>query len=109
MSDQPHARENTRVDRILLTAIEQFTEEGTKTEEIMGRTLDISTGGVKIELKRPLPLLSTVKVSLGFKDDVVHFSGQVVHLKINDDQMIETGIQFMGLSDDDLKLLEANL
>lgn len=109
MAGLTHMRENPRVNRILLTAIEQYTEAGELTDEILGRTLDVSEGGMKVEMKRPLPLLSTVTISLAFKDDIIHVDGQIVHLVKNDAGLIDTGIMFTSLSSEQRKILKANL
>lgn len=109
MGELTHMRDNPRVSRILLTAIEQFNETGELSEEIMGRTLDVSMGGMKVELKKPLPLLSKITISLGFKDDVIHVEGEIVHLAKNDSGLIDTGIKFENLSEDQQKILQSNI
>ena len=109
MAGLTHTRENPRINRILLTAIEQYTETGELTDEVLGRTLDVSEGGMKVEMKHPLPLLSTVTISLAFKDDIINVSGQVVHLVKNDAGLIDTGIKFDELSPEQSEVLKANM
>lgn len=109
MGELTHMRENPRVNRILLTAIEQFTPDGELAEEVLGRTLDVSEGGMKVEMKTPLPLLSKIKISLAFKDDIIHVDGEVVHLAKNDSGLIDTGIKFFELTDEQKNVLRGNV
>lgn len=94
-----------RVNRLKLTAVELFDELGELAEETIGRTLNISEGGMLLEMVKPLPLLSKVALSVGLGDAVAHIEGEVVHLRKNEEGRIETGIQFIGVSEENRKII----
>lgn len=94
-----------RVNRMNLTAVELFDELGELAEETIGKTLNISEGGMLLEMVKPLPLLSKVSLSVGFGDAVAHVDGEVVHLRKNEDGRIETGIQFVALTEETRKVI----
>ena len=94
-----------RVNRLKLTAVELFSELGELAEETIGRTINISEGGMLLEMVNPLPLLSKVALSVGLGDAVAHMEGEVVHLRKNEEGRIETGIQFIGVTDETRKII----
>ncbi len=102
-------REYPRVNRLRLTAVERFGELGELAEETIGRTLNISEGGMLLEMVKPLPLLSKVALSVGLGDTVLHLEGEVVHLRKNDEGRIETGIQFAGITGEDREHIRKNI
>lgn len=102
-------REYPRVNRMKLTAVERFGELGELAEETIGRTLNISEGGMLLEMVKPLPLLSKVALSVGLGDVVLHLKGEVVHLRKSDEGRIETGIQFAEISGEDREHIRKSL
>lgn len=94
-----------RVNRLKLTAVELFSELGELEEGTIGRTMNISEGGMLLEMVKPLPLLSKVALSVGVGDDVAQMDGEVVHLRKNEEGRIETGIQFIGLTEETRKII----
>lgn len=98
-----------RINSMRLTAVERFGELGELAEETIGRTLNISEGGMLLEMVKPLPLLSKVALSVGLGDAVLHVKGEVVHLRKNEEGHIETGIQFEGVTDENRKLIRKSL
>ena len=94
-----------RVNGINLTAVELFGDLGELAEEAIGRTLNVSEGGMLLEMVKPLPLLSKVTLSVGIGDTVAHVKGEVVHLRKNEEGRIETGIQFIGVTEETRKII----
>lgn len=108
MTDTTH-REHPRVERILMTAVEQFNETGELAESRIGRTLNISEGGILLEVHQPLPFLSKVTLSLAIKEDIIKAEGEVAHLRKTRDGKIEMGIMFLNLSDRDRNIIKKHL
>ena len=98
-----------RINSMKLTAVECFNEIGELAEETIGRTLNISEGGMLLEMVKPLPLLSKVALSVGLGDAVLHLQGEVVHLRKNDEGRIETGIQFAEITVKDREHIRKNI
>jgi hypothetical protein len=92
-----------------LTAVERFGELGELADEAIGKTINISEGGMLLEMVKPLPLLSKVALSVGLGDTVLHLKGEVVHLRKNDQGHIETGIEFEGITNEERKMMRKSL
>lgn len=94
-----------RVNRLKLTAVELFGELGELEEGAIGRTMNISEGGMLLEMVKPLPLLAKVSLSVGVGDIVAQMEGEVVHLRKNEEGRIETGIQFSGVTEETREII----
>lgn len=98
MSENDGSRKHLRVERILLTAYERYGAGGELEEASLGRTLDLSEGGVKLETHKPLPMLSRVKLTLADGEEIIDVEGDVIHLHRAHNNMIETGVEFVDLT-----------
>ena len=109
MSDSAYQREYPRVERILLTSVEQYNIDGELAESRIGRTLNVSEGGILLEVDHPLPFLSKVSLNIAIKEDIIKADGEVVHLRRTKDGKIEMGIKFLDIPADDRMILENHL
>lgn len=91
-------RIGTRVAQIQLVQVSRFDEEGFRADLATGRTINISRGGLRLELHHPLPLRSEVELDLALEDGLVHVSGTVVYLEVIDEERCFMGIAFKNLS-----------
>ena len=96
--DFPANRAHPRIKALNLVQISRFDEEGFRADLATGRTLDISRGGMRLELHHHLPLRSVVGLTLALDNEIVEVRGKVVHLEEIDDERCAMGIQFMDLS-----------
>ncbi len=99
-------RRHTRIKKVNLVQISRFDEKGFRADLATGRTLDISRGGMRLELHHPLPLRSVVGVSLAFGDRLMDISGTVVYLEVLDHERCAMGIQFSDLAPEAGKLID---
>lgn len=90
-------RIDTRVDKINLVQISRFDEEGFRADLATGRTLNISRGGLRLELHHPLPLRSIVTMDLLLGEELVQIEGTVVYLEALDDESCCMGIAFRNV------------
>ncbi len=97
-------RHHPRVKNLNLVQIDRHSQEG-PTDLATGRTLDISGGGIRLELYHPLPLRSMVEVTLALDEDLVDVRGKVVYLEEIDDERCAMGIQFLEMSVEDRQRL----
>ncbi|MEM9694201.1 MAG: PilZ domain-containing protein, partial [Myxococcota bacterium] len=74
-------RRHPRIASINLVNIGQVNEEGMATGLSVGRTLDLTEFGVRLELDHALPLRSVLSVTLALEDDVVELQGRVVFVQ----------------------------
>ncbi len=107
MTKEPsaEARHYPRVKNLNLVQIDRHDDAGA-ADLATGRTLDISPGGIRLELHHPLPLRTIVEMSLALDNDLVDVRGKVVYLEEIDDDRCAMGIQFIDVADQARLLLE---
>jgi PilZ domain len=88
------------VESINLVNIDQFDAQGFHTDLAIGRTLDLSKLGTRLELNHPLPLRTIVSLSLAIDDRVVDVHGRVVFARELAVDRYAMGIEFFDLEDD---------
>ncbi len=99
-----NARHHPRVKNLNLVQIDRHTQEGS-ADLATGRTLDISHGGIRLELYHSLPLRSVVALTLALDDDLIDVQGKVVYLEEIDDERCAMGIQFLEMDEEATGLL----
>ncbi len=93
-----NARNHPRVKNLNLVQVDRHDGEG-PADLATGRTLDISHGGMRLELYRPLPLRSIVAITLALDDELVDVKGKVVYLEEIDEERCAMGIQFIDVGE----------
>jgi len=69
----------------------------------MGRTLNISTGGILLETYDRIFDSGKILITLGLKDDMVEVSADVVHSSNGENNTYNTGLSF-DIADQDILL-----
>lgn len=95
MSDE--RRIKTRVEKLNLVQVSRFDEAGFRADLAAGRTLNLSSGGCRLELHYALPLRSKVRLDLAIDNELVQVEGVVVYLEAIDDHRCAMGIAFNKL------------
>ncbi|MEK6201668.1 MAG: PilZ domain-containing protein [Desulfobulbaceae bacterium] len=80
-------------------------ENGLQTTYSMGRTLDVSENGLKLETTQPISKGDTLLITVGVEDDLVDLRGVVVHTEILDNQHI-TGLEFQDISEEGRRIFK---
>ncbi|RMH17414.1 MAG: hypothetical protein D6696_15805 [Acidobacteria bacterium] len=91
-------RRGVRIKKIQLVQISRFDEEGFHADLATGRTLNLSRGGMRLELGHSLPLRSLVNVSVALGDEILELTGKVIYLEVIDDERNAMGIAFTDLA-----------
>lgn len=104
--DYPQHRAYPRIKKLNLVQVSRFDEEGFRADLATGRTLDISRGGMRLELHHPLPLRSIVGLTLALDDEIVDVRGKIVYLEEIDRDRCAMGIEFEELSDEALRRID---
>ena len=99
-------RKSQRVAKLLFTELTPFTEGGAQGSPSMGRTVNVSEGGVLLEMPATMPFEIPIKVSLGVEDDVVRLSGKIAHYHKKDDGTIEIGVEFVNPAKEELEIIK---
>ena len=102
-------RHYPRIKDLNLVQISRFDEEGFRADLATGRTLDISPGGIRLELYHHLPLRTVVALTLALEEDLIDVRGKVVYLEEIDDERCAMGIQFTDISAADRERLEQHV
>lgn len=64
----------------------------------MGKTIDVSEGGILLETHVSINPDYTVLLSIGFEDEMADIKGNVIYSRKRNDGMIESGIKFVNIS-----------
>ena len=81
-------------------------EQGREGEYSMGRTLNISIGGILMETHIPLPAGQQVKITIGLKDVLVDVTGRIIHSTGDNDKMYRNGIEFIEIPDENRHIID---
>ncbi len=100
-------RSTSRVEKVHLVQVNRFDEEGARADLTTGRTLNISRGGVRLELHHPVPLRSVVSLDLILGERILDVEGTLVYLEDLDGQRCGVGIKFKDLHPETEALIEA--
>ena len=74
--------------------------------EIVGRTLDLSEGGILLECSQSVPSENKeVEVVLGIREHIIRAMGDIVHVRDLENEYIGLGIAFKDLSADDARII----
>ncbi len=98
-----------RIKNILLVEIARFDEKGFRADMATGRTLDISYGGLRLELNHPLPLRSVVVLTLALGKGLAQVKGKVVYLEQIEGDRCAMGIQFTDVAPKSRRLLDEHV
>ena len=71
----------------------------------IGRTLDVSEGGVKVETHRKLADGTELDMDIAIEDKIISARGEVVHTEELKKGLYGTGIRFTSISEEDRKAL----
>jgi hypothetical protein len=95
-----------RLETLNLVSFLHRDEEGKVDLEVVGRTLDLSEGGILLEIPHTVPSTNKeVEVTLGIRDNVIQTVGEIVHLRELENGHFGLGISFKDLSDTDAAII----
>lgn len=97
-------RKFLRLDSLHLLDYLHVDSEGNERDYSMGRTLDVSINGIKMETVRKIPIDGHLVITLGIEDSLVDVAGDIVHSKESANRFI-SGIEFNKVSSEDRAVL----
>lgn len=106
MKPQHERRRAPRVKVLSLVSVDQRDESGTLTALTVGRTLDLSRLGMRLEMSHPLPLRSRVRLTVALAERIITVHGQVRYVNESDQLTCSMGIEFVELSAEEGEALE---
>lgn len=80
-------------------------KDGLQTTYSMGRTLDVSENGLKLETTQKISKGDTLLITVGLEDDLVDLRGEVVHTEIVDERYI-SGVEFRDIPEEEKRIFK---
>ena len=105
MATKEHRKHN-RIDSLNLLHYTCIDKDNQYVGQGMGRTLDVSESGIRLETHVSLNTDHIVVLMIGLEDDTIEIKGQVVHLQPNDSGRFEAGINFFEIGQAELGILK---
>lgn len=81
-------------------------ETGVATAQGMGKTLDVSLGGILIETSEALDPGAAVSIGIGLKDALAQVQGVIAHTAPETDGKFKVGVRFGDLEPGSVSILE---
>jgi c-di-GMP-binding flagellar brake protein YcgR len=100
-------RKNPRVESLNLLSYVCLGENSRALDQGMGRTLNVSKGGILLETYNPIDPEYTLVLAIGLKDNMVDIKGKIIHSGTDEDGKVKSGIQFIEMDKKTLLTLEA--
>jgi c-di-GMP-binding flagellar brake protein YcgR len=101
-------REKRTSRRIRSLNLTSYTPRKADKQEYIvsiGRTLDVSEGGVKVETHRKLADGTELEMDIAIEDRIITAKGEVVHTEELENSLFGTGIRFTSISEEDRRSL----
>jgi len=98
-------RKHERIQSLNLSYV-CLDENANIIKQGMGRTLNISVAGILLETHFPIEPEHAVQLTISLEEDLLDLKGKPVHIRSRDGGKYEIGIQFVGLNQNDRKLLK---
>ena len=91
-------RLHSRINALNLLAYDCMDEDGQVVMHGMGRTLNVSEGGILLETHVQIEQQYDASLSIGLKNDLIDIKGKVVSSKPGKVDKFESGIKFLEIS-----------
>jgi len=110
MTEQRQDRRKFKRDSSLnLISLELLDYKGNVATIVMGRTLDLTVKGTKMEIDEPILFLSAIKFEIVLKENILKVKGKVVYLNKIEENKFHCGVHFQDLSPEIQALIEVFL
>ena len=87
-------REHPRIDALNLLSYLVIDRKGQIVTQGVGRTINVSEGGILLETHIPISPDHSVSLFLALEGDLVDVKGRIIHCGVNDEGKFNTGIAF---------------
>ena len=103
MKQREH-RKFIRYDSLHLLDYLVLDDEGKAGTYSMGRSIDVSIDGIKLETIYPLKADTRLLLTIGLEDDLVDLEGQTTHAAPSDGRFV-SGVTFLKISKNGRRVL----
>ena len=98
-------RKHERIDSLNLLNYTGFDKNGEKTLQGMGRTLNVSQGGILLETHLSFPQDCHISLTIGLEDEMIDIEGKIVYSREGENRKYESGIEFFEINEDCMRIL----
>ena len=98
-------RSSDRKDTLNLLDYIVIDESGKELNRAMARTLNVSEKGILLETHLPFDRGQKLLITIGLKENLFEFKGQVVHCEKRAEDVYNYGIELMDVSDEGMEIL----
>ena len=98
-------RKHERIDSLHLLNYIAFDKNGEVVLQGMGRTLNVSQGGILLETHLSIPTDHQISLSIGLEDEMIDIKGKIVYSREGKNQKYESGIEFFEINEDSMRVL----
>lgn len=98
-------RKHLRVESLNLLYVGVYEKE-VLVKQGIGRTLDVSESGIRLETHFPIDPKNIVRLSIGLKDDLVDINGRAVHTVPGSGGKYKIGIKFNRIKKSSLETVK---
>jgi hypothetical protein len=105
-------RHEPRIHTMNLVHVEEYsfqTLTDFKTGDAMGKTIDLSHDGMRLELDHCIPLRSRVELELALGEQILKLHGRVRSVVEVDSHVCDHGIEFVDVTTEQYEALEEHL
>ena len=97
-------RKFIRYDALHLLDYLVLDEEGKTGDYSMGRTIDVSIDGIKLETVYPLKVGHHLVITVGLEDDLINLEGRITHTAPRDGRFL-SGVTFLKITKNGRRIL----
>jgi c-di-GMP-binding flagellar brake protein YcgR len=105
MTKEIQKRKHDRIGSLNLLNYVCLDENNEEVNQGMGRTLNVSQGGILLETHIPIDKHYIISLSIGLEDETVDIKGKVIYNQDGKEGKFESGIEFQGINEKSLKTL----
>jgi len=102
-------RKNLRTDSLNLLSYHCVDENGDIVMQGVGRTLNISEGGILLETHVSIDPELAVSLFIAMEEDLVDVKGRVIHSSVNKNGKFNTGIAFAENNETTRQIIEKSV
>ncbi len=99
-------RKHERVSTLNLLYYVCLDEDGNHLDQGMGKTLDISQGGILIETHIVIEAKYIMLMALSYEEELIDIKGEVAYSRKADSGMYESGIKFLEIEENVSQMIE---
>jgi hypothetical protein len=98
-------RKHQRFDCLNLLSYSCYDEKKRLVQQGMGRTLNVSQGGILLETHKPLDTSHKLALTIGFDDKLMDVKANIIYSRLGNDGKYESGLQFVETDEDSLRIM----